>query len=198
MQVGNKILILFAHPAIHKSRINKQLMEQAKEIDGVTFHNLYEAYPDYHIHVKKEQDLLLQHKIIVWQHPFYWYSAPSIIKEWIDLVLEHGWAYGRQGKMLEGKKIFSAITSGGSSQAYTKGGYNGYTIAQYLLPYQQTAKLCKMTYLPPFMVQGTHLLKDKDISEQALKYKQLLVSLRDNLFDDKDLLKPTYLNELIG
>lgn len=28
------------------------------------------------------------------QHPFYWYSTPALLKEWQDLVLEHGWAYG--------------------------------------------------------------------------------------------------------
>ena len=56
---------------------------------------------------KREQELLLQHKIIVWQHPFYWYSSPALLKEWIDLVLEHGWAYGRKGDMLKGKKVNS-------------------------------------------------------------------------------------------
>jgi glutathione-regulated potassium-efflux system ancillary protein KefG len=173
------------------------MIEQIKELDGITFHDLCDTYPDYHIHVRKEQELLLQHKIIVWHHPFYWYSAPAIVKEWIDLVLEHGWAYGRHGTMLTGKKAVSVITTGGGTMAYQEGGFNGFTIDQFLLPFRQTAKLCHMTYLPPFVVHGTHLLKENDISTYALKYKRLLLSLRDDLFDEGELSGKQYLNELI-
>lgn len=198
MDSANRVLILFAHPAYHKSRVNRHLVDAVSSLDGVTMHDLYDAYPDYHIHVKKEQDLLLQHKYIVWHHPFYWYGCPPILKEWIDLVLEHGWAYGRQGNMLKGKKVMTAITTGGGLQAYEEGGYNGYTINQFLLPFRQTAKLCKMDYLPPFVVHGTHLLKEDDIMQYADKYAQLITALRDNVFDDSDLKSKAYINELIG
>lgn len=197
MELANRILLLYAHPASHKSRINKRLIEEVKNIEGVTFHDLFNSYPDYHIDVKKEKELLLQHKVIIWQHPFYWYSSPALLKEWIDLVLEHGWAYGRKGNMLAGKKVMSVITAGGSEQVYTEGGYNGFTINQFLLPFSQTAKLCKMVYLPPFVVHGTHLLSEKDITDYAVKYKDILISLRDNLFSDEELLNNQYINHLI-
>jgi glutathione-regulated potassium-efflux system ancillary protein KefG len=197
MKVSKKILVLFAHPAIHKSRINKRLAGEIRTLEGVHFHDLYDAYPDYHVHVKKEQKLLLQNDVIVWQHPFYWYSAPAILKEWIDLVLEHSWAYGHEGNMLKGKQVFSAISTGGGWKAYAEGGYNGFTINQFLLPFRQTAALCKMTYLAPFVVPGTHLLREKDIENYALKYKQLLISIRDGIYDEKKLLDLQYLNELI-
>lgn len=197
MEVGNRILLLYAHPAAHKSRVNSRLIEVAKHIEGVTFHDLFNTYPDYHIHVKREQELLLQHKVIVWQHPFYWYSSPALLKEWIDLVLEHGWAYGRKGNMLSEKKVMSVITTGGGEQAYAEGGYNGFTINQFLLPFRQTAKLCKMDYLPPFVVHGTHLLEEPDIEDYATKYKRILISLRDNIFSDKELMEKSYINHLI-
>ena len=107
-----KILILFAHPAFQKSLINKALLNQVKGIEGVTINNLYEKYPDFFIDVAVEQKLLLEHDIIVWHHPFYWYSAPAIIKEWMDLVLEHGFAYGSKGRALEGKWAISAVSTG--------------------------------------------------------------------------------------
>ena len=66
---------------------------------------LYAAYPDFMIDVKREQQLLLDHDIIVLQHPFYWYSSPAIIKEWLDLVLENGWAYGTGGSNLH-RQVF--------------------------------------------------------------------------------------------
>ncbi len=71
------------------------------DMEGITFNNLYEEYPDFQIDIKKEQDLLLNHDIIIWHHPFYWYSSPAILKEWIDLVLQHGFAYGRAGTALK-------------------------------------------------------------------------------------------------
>ena len=71
-------------------------------------HDLYEAYPDFDIDVRREQELLAAHEVIVLQHPFYWYSAPALLKEWQDLVLEHGWAYGSGGTALRGKALLSA------------------------------------------------------------------------------------------
>ena len=52
------------------------------------------------------------------QHPFYWYSTPALVKQWEDLVLEHGWAYGSQGHALRGKRLLSIISAGGRAEAY--------------------------------------------------------------------------------
>lgn len=70
------VLILFAHPKYEQSRINKALVENIKHLEGVTFHDLYEHYPDFNIDRAFEKKLLIQHDIIVWHHPFYWYSCP--------------------------------------------------------------------------------------------------------------------------
>ena len=89
-----KVLILFAHPALEKSRVNKRLILAAGNIDNITLNDLYEEYPDFDIDIKREQQLLIEHDLIILQHPFYWYSTPALLKQWEDLVLEHGWAYG--------------------------------------------------------------------------------------------------------
>src|SRR5215470_14009042 len=91
------VLVLFAHPAYHRSRANRAMADAVRELEGVTFHDLYEAYPDLLIDVGFEQEQLRRHEVVVCQHPFYWYSSPSIVKEWLDLVLTHGWAYGDKG-----------------------------------------------------------------------------------------------------
>jgi glutathione-regulated potassium-efflux system ancillary protein KefG len=114
----NKILILFAHPAFKRSKINAALREAVENLEGITFHDLYASYPDFFIDVGLEQDLCEAHDTIVFQHPLYWYSTPAIIKEWMDLVVEHGWACGSTGNALSGKIFFQALTAGGDVSTY--------------------------------------------------------------------------------
>jgi glutathione-regulated potassium-efflux system ancillary protein KefG len=59
----------------------------------------------------------------------------------MDLVLEHGWAYGEQGHMLEGKKVMSVISTGGRKELYSKKGRNLHTINEFLVPFKQSALL---------------------------------------------------------
>jgi len=193
-----KIVILFFHPTWHKSRVNRALISAVEGIESVTVRNMYDIYPDFYINIRKEQEILLQNDIIIWQHPFYWYSSPSLLKEWIDLVLEHGFAYGRSGTALKGKKVMSAITSGGRREVYRKGGERRFTVPQLLAPFNQTVHLCYMEYLPPFVVHGTHLLDSAGIKEVADEYRRLVISLRDNLFSMDDIQAQEYINDLFN
>ncbi|MGC9353603.1 MAG: NAD(P)H-dependent oxidoreductase [Mariniphaga sp.] len=193
----NRILIEFAHPAIQKSRINRQLISMAKSLDNITVNDLYDNYPDFFIDVKKEQQLLLEHDVIVWHHPFYWYSSPALLKEWMDLVLEHGWAYGEHGRMLEGKSALSVISTGGRREVYSKEGRNHFTTNEFLVPFKQSANLCRMEYLPPFVVHGAHTIRHSDISAYAEKYKRALIMLRDEKIDLNKMKRAEYFNELI-
>lgn len=179
MPAANRILVLFAHPAFHKSRVQRALADAARQVEGVTFHDLYERYPDFLLDVDHEQRLLLAHDLIVFQHPFYWYSSPAILKEWQDLVLEYGFAYGDEGVALRGKRLLSVLSAGGSRETYGPDGYNVFTLAQLLAPFEQTARLCGMEYLPPFVVHGARGLTRDQISEHASEYAALLAAHRD-------------------
>ena len=146
-----KVLILFAHPRLEKSIANAALLMGIPRHNAITFHDLYESYPDFNVDIKFEKSLLLSHDVIIWHHPFYWYSAPPLLKQWIDLVLEYGWAYGKGGDKLQGKLIFNVLTSGGKKEVYHAEGRNRYTVREFLRPFEQTARLCHMNYLPPFV-----------------------------------------------
>ena len=176
--------MLFAHPVLERSRVNKRLVAAVRELPGVTVHDLYEAYPTMAIDVAREQELLREHDVIVFQHPFYWYSTPAILKEWQDLVLEHGWAYGPGGKALRGKITLNAISTGGPAMAYKRGGYNRFTVRELLAPWEQTANLCEMRFLAPFVVHAAlRVLDDEDLGDRRDGYRRLIEALRDERLD---------------
>lgn len=195
MEKDQKILILFAHPALHRSRVNSKLIEGIEEIQGVYFHDLYKAYPDMHIDIDFEQQLLEQHDVIIFHHPVFWYSTPAILKEWQDLVLTHGWAYGSQGNALKGKLFLNVTTTGGPERAYLPGGHNRFTIRQLLAPIEQTAWLCKMTFLAPFAVHGTHSITPEETEEKRLEYHDLLRALKEGSIDIEKASKAGRIND---
>tara|TARA_R110000868_G_scaffold4211_1_gene26392 strand:- start:41657 stop:42250 length:594 start_codon:yes stop_codon:yes gene_type:complete len=176
-----KILVLFSHPKFEKSRANTALVNHIKDIEGVTLHDLYERYPDFHIDVPAEQELLNAHDVIIWHHPLYWYSCPPLMKQWIDMVLEFGWAYGPEGNALQSKTCLNVITTGGSREVYCSEGTNSFTVNQFLRPFEQTANLCGMTYFPPFAVMGTHKLSDDELIAYVDQYGKLINMLQQNL-----------------
>ncbi len=179
MDIVHPVLVLFAHPAIRKSRVNRRLVAAVRDLEGVTVNDLYNEYPDLDIDVAREQELLAKNDVVVFQHPFYWYSTPTILKEWQDLVLEHGWAYGHDGDALRGKTLLNVLTTGGSEDSYRAKGSNRFSVRQLLAPIEQTAWLCGMNFLPPFVVHGTFRLTAPEIEDHALDYRRLLESLRD-------------------
>ncbi|TNF72073.1 MAG: NAD(P)H oxidoreductase [Acidobacteria bacterium] len=178
-----QILILFAHPALEKSRVNSRLAAAVKDLAGVTFNDLYEQYPEFDVDVGREQELLTGADLVILQHPFFWYSTPALLKQWEDLVLEHGWAYGSEATALRGKRILSAITAGGREEAYQREGHNRFTMAELLRPIEQTARLCGMDWLPPFAVHGTHRMSVEQMERHAADYRRAVEALRDGRLD---------------
>ncbi|AHF04171.1 potassium transporter KefG [Marichromatium purpuratum 984] len=179
-----RILVLFAHPSLERSEVNRPLMLATSGVEGVTLVDLYAEYPDFQIDVDHEQQRLLDHDVIVFMHPLYWYSTPSILKEWQDLVLEYGFAYGSQGTALHGKLFFDALTAGGPEAAYRAEGFNHFTIRELLHPLEQTARLCGMRYLPPFALFGARTaVEERLVDAHVADWVRLLRALRDARID---------------
>lgn len=159
------------------------MIDVISEISDVTVDDLYERYPDFDVDVRREQRLLEEHDVILLQHPLYWYSVPALLKQWLDLVLEHGWAYGSGGTALAGKWMLNAVTAGGGAGAYGDAGGGGFTVRSMLAPIEHTARLCQMRYLPPFVIYGTHQLERLEIEQRAADYVRLVEALRDQRVD---------------
>jgi glutathione-regulated potassium-efflux system ancillary protein KefG len=194
----NKVLILFAHPRFEKSKTNRALLTGIGQINGVTLNDLYEQYPDFNIDVEREKELLLGHEVIIWHYPLYMYSAPAMLKQWMDLVLEYGWAHGSQGNALKDKMVFNVLTAGGARESYAASRHNRFTIREFLVPLEQTAALCKMIYLPPFAVHGTHMLTHQQLVEQVALYHDLLRRLTAGEFSVESIREYDYLNDWLS
>lgn len=194
MATARAVLILFAHPALERSRVNARLVDAVQDLSGVTFHDLYEAYPEFDIDVAREQGLLDAHSTIILQHPFLWYSTPALVKQWEDLVLQHGWAYGTAGTALAGKRLLSVVSTGGPEDAYCETGTHGASMPELLSPLRRTFELCGMDYLPPFIVHGALGMTRDEIDRHAADYRRVVEGLRDGTLDLKRARQRTRLN----
>lgn len=179
-----RILVLFAHPSLERSEVNRALFFATRGMAGVTLVDLYGEYPKFDIDVDREQARLLSHDAICFMHPLYWYSTPAILKEWQDLVLEYGFAYGAGAVNLHGKVFFSCLSAGGSEAAYCAVGYNHFSIRELLHPLEQTALLCGMVYLPPFTLFGARTaVEEGRLPGHVADWGRLVAALRDRRLD---------------
>ncbi|MBC7603737.1 MAG: NAD(P)H-dependent oxidoreductase [Ramlibacter sp.] len=160
----HRVLVLAAHPDWRDSRVNRQLVTVARQMPDVEVRDLYTLYPDYDIHVPVEQEAAASASLIVLLHPVQWYSMPALLKLWMDEVLTYGWAYGPGGTALRGKALWLVATTGGPESSYHPQSYNRYFFDAFLPPYEQTAALCGMRFLPPMIFHGAH-----SASEEAVK-----------------------------
>jgi glutathione-regulated potassium-efflux system ancillary protein KefG len=170
-------LLVVAHPALHRSRANAALLDAARTRPEITLHDLYEEYADFLIDVEAEQQRLLDHHLIILQFPMYWYSTPALLKEWLDMVWLHGFAYGRDGTRLRGKTLMVAITAGGDADAYHATGINRFPITEFLRPLEQTAHLCGLTWAEPFIVHDSIQMDDAGRQEAAEAYAARLAQV---------------------
>ncbi|MDJ0938686.1 MAG: NAD(P)H-dependent oxidoreductase [Woeseiaceae bacterium] len=179
-----RLLVYYAHPGHRYSNANRELWRRARSVDGIERVDLYEEYPRFDIDIDREQQRLLDHDVILFQFPMFWYSTPSLIKEWEDLVLEHGFAYGSGGDKLGGKCMMLAITSAGPVEAYTPRGYQHYPIRTFLTPLEQTARLCDMRFAPPYVLFSSLTAPSDGALETHVKgYGRLLEAIRDDRYD---------------
>jgi glutathione-regulated potassium-efflux system ancillary protein KefF len=170
------ILVIAAHPHLEHSRVNRRLMAAAGGVERVEVRDLYALYPDYLIDVAAEQAALDRARLVVWLHPLHWYHMPPLMKLWVDEVLRWGWAYGPEGAALRGKDLWLVASTGGPAESYRPDSYNRYHFDAFLPPYEQTATLCGLRFLPPMALHGAHRLVDDELAAQA---RLLAERLRD-------------------
>ena len=160
-----KTTILLFHPDLHASQANKALA-QAAQAAGIEVRDIYSQYPDGKIDVKTEQAVLETTDRIVFQFPMYWYAMPSLMKEWLDQVLE----YGSTGNALQGKKVILAVTQGAGAEDYTADGRFHVTTQELLKPLETIKYHTGLVFEEPFVLPGVLNLSEESLSEATKSY----------------------------
>jgi glutathione-regulated potassium-efflux system ancillary protein KefF len=173
------ILVLAAHPHLEHSRINVQMMRSAAAsalADRVQVRDLYALYPDYLIDVAAEQQALAAAQLVVWLQPLHWYGMTPLLKLWVDEVFAFGWAYGPGGSALAGKDLWLVTSTGGGEDSYRPQGTNRHFFDAFLPPYEQTAALVGMRFLPPLLLHGAHRIGEQELAAHAQVFGERLAS----------------------
>ena len=164
-----KVVILLAHPNIKESQANKALMAAVTDIEGVAIFNLYELPQELAFNVDEWSKIISEAAAIIYQFPFHWMAAPSLLKKWQDEVF----TFLSKTPAVAGKPLTVVTTTGSEFDAYRSGGRNCFTTDELLRPYQGSAIHSGMAWQTPIVVYGMGTADaGKSIAEGANTYRQ--------------------------
>jgi glutathione-regulated potassium-efflux system ancillary protein KefF len=174
---SDAVLVLYAHPTPQRARASRLLVDAARAVDGVRVRDLYETYPDFFIDAAHERHLVESASSLVFLHPIRWYSMPSLLKEWLDVVFEPRWAYACNDGALKGKDYWLVATTGSGPEAYRSGALHGRPFHDFLAPFEQTAALCGMRWRAPLVLHGVANADEASLQAQVAQFRTGLAEL---------------------
>jgi glutathione-regulated potassium-efflux system ancillary protein KefF len=169
--------VVYAHPYPDRSTANRLLVAALHGVPDLRLASLYDLYPDWAIDVEAEQEALAAADLVVWQHPLHWYGPTPMLKLWLDKVLTHGWAFGDGGTALRGKTCLWVATTGGDERSYSDPGVHGHAFGAFVTPMRQTAALCGMRFVEPFILHGAHRCSTEELEATGRTYRERIVAL---------------------
>jgi NAD(P)H dehydrogenase (quinone) len=134
--------------------------------------------------IRQELDKLLWADLLILNFPIFWFSAPAMLKGWIDRVLVSGICYG--GKRfydqggLSGKKALVTVTLGGREHMFGEGAIHG-PLEDMLRPILRgTLAYVGFDVLEPFVAWHVPYISDEARKEFLVSYQQRLIHLSDD------------------
>lgn len=164
-----KILVVSGHPDYKHSVANRAILDEFHRlVPQAEIVYLDAEYPDFNIDVEREQKRLVEADTVVFEFPFWWYSAPSLMRRYFEQVLTHGFAYGSEGRALHGKKLIFSFTTGAGEDAYSVEGYQHYDMDAFIPQFRALSNLCGFEWKEPVISYGMMLLdpNDKEAAER--------------------------------
>ncbi|MBO9550467.1 NAD(P)H-dependent oxidoreductase [Pseudomonas sp.] len=135
--------------------------------------------------IQRELDKLLWADLLVLNFPIFWFSAPAMLKGWIDRVLVSGVCYG--GKRfydqggLAGKRALVTVTLGGREHMFGEGAIHG-PLEDMLRPILRgTLAYVGFEVLEPFVAWHVPYINDEARQAFLRSYEQRLQHLSDDL-----------------
>ena len=178
------IHIIYAHP--RGDSLNHTILETAVKHFQLSSHihisDLYQMYMEKHpltkpfgmqkseddlVKIKKEQQHIATSDLTILQFPMYWFSVPGLMKNYIDQVLESGFAYPgtfTSSPLHDGRKILFSVTTQSSHEAFTEEGNNG-DIKNILFHLATAFRFVGYDILKPFVIFAANNMSEKIFSE---------------------------------
>ncbi|MCH5462421.1 NAD(P)H-dependent oxidoreductase [Lactobacillus sp. LC28-10] len=175
-----KTLVVVGHPQIEDSS-TQQFLKEAANLPDVIWHPV----TSFAVNVAAEQALIKQADRLVLQFPLYWYSAPAILKNWLDQVLTRHFVYPAAMGGLVGKELGIAVSLGSPAKNFAAGAGEDFSISQIMIPFQALANKTQMTFLPTFIIDQFGYQSDDTKANLLIDYQRYLTQERLGHFDDK-------------
>ncbi|QOW10794.1 NAD(P)H-dependent oxidoreductase [Kaistella flava (ex Peng et al. 2021)] len=130
-----KTLAIFAHPYFEYSTTNVELVKAYESSGQLTFRDLYEEYPDFHIATFKERKRIREYERLVFHFPLIWFGLPPLLRLWIDEVFDMSWkAENENDHPLMNKDAVIIVTIGAKEENYQRDGLYKTTIEELMKP----------------------------------------------------------------
>jgi NAD(P)H dehydrogenase (quinone) len=104
-----------------------------------------------HLHLLRAADL------VILQFPLWWFTAPAILKGWLDRVMVYGPMYNSRQRhehgVMQGKRALLSVTTGSSARACAVDGREGDT-RLLLWPLMYSLRYVGFEAMEPFVVHG--------------------------------------------
>ena len=179
-----KKLLIIAHPNLQESVFSKNILEGLSGLSDLQVRDLYALYPNRVINadnVEIEAQHLLDSEQLIFQFPLYWFQAPSLMKEYQDVVLTR-FSVGRENiQKLSGKKMLLSVTIGNTEENYMQGGRIDIPVLDLLAPWRACARYFAMEFQDPVLSYRCHdvagELTQIRIQEIVSKHLQKFVEL---------------------
>ncbi|KRL55546.1 hypothetical protein FC70_GL001147 [Paucilactobacillus oligofermentans DSM 15707 = LMG 22743] len=157
--------MIVAHPEIDNSTTQQFFKEGLAGFDNYEWHEIKQEFE-----VASERLLLIKADRIVFQFPLYWYSAPAILKQWLDEV------FSVNQLDLSGKELGLVVSTGSPSKDFQAGGTEKYAMSEVLRPYEMLANRMGMKYLTPVVIHQFAYLKETDKQQLLVRYQQYVTN----------------------
>lgn len=173
-----KTLIVLAHPEYEDSNTQQFLIASTKNLEDVSIRYLDEEKID----KRKEKELLKEADRIIFQFPMYWYSAPFLLKRWLDEVFDDSLI----ANGLKKKELGLVVTMGLSQEDFAAGRSEKFTLSEIFRPFEALANKCQMTYLPIFPVALFPYLSEVNKKKLLIDYQMYLTKQNETSFKKKE------------